>query len=385
MRKTDTKTISELVAHAQAHPGQSYRELAASFGIAEVTVKRYCSTIGRGKDWRRERKKVEDTGAARLWAGVDKLAPDDCWPWKGARNSAGYGLLHFQGKSQGAHRVAYELTRGKIPDGIELDHLCRNRVCCNPSHLEEVSHDENMRRVRVAQAKNGEGVQSLLRGVIETGSSIDTRENIQVEPVISSAPIISNQARINANRLVASTPAVSIEQPSGSIKRPVGWRPPTESEANVYAVRDWAGDIHVRILAQSAEEAKRMFTYIWGQGYEVRAEKIEVTRNEDEIDYWLGEWRKELGERFDEWKGTPEGKRCFDALQVENREKWEAQRLREDERDFAVRFDADWDQHYPAHTRAKQSAQLHRSSTWQSQRFERDESDDEHDADEMDY
>jgi HNH endonuclease len=383
MRKTDTKTISELVVHAQAHPDQSYRELAASFGISEVSVKRYCATIGRGKDWRRNRKKIENTGAVRLWAAVDKLTPDDCWPWKGARNSSGYGFLHFQGKSQGAHRAAYELTYGKIAEGIEVDHLCRNRLCCNPAHLEPITHEENMRRVRAAQTKNREGVQSRSRGCLDIGLSIDTPTNIPIAAVIDGALTVSNQTSINPNSVTTSAPAVSIGQLSRSPVGPVVRMPPMKRETNVYIVRDSTGDIHVRIPSRSKEEAMGMFTCVWGEGYQVKAEKIENTSDHGEIEKWLGGWREQLRERFAEWKDTPQGKRRFDALQAENQKKSEAQRLRQDEHDFRARFNADWDCHYPAHTRAKLSAQLHRPSTSQSKRFERD--DDEHEGDELDY
>lgn len=69
-----------------------------------------------------------------------------CWNWKGTL-SKGYGKVYVQGnKSKSAHRFIYEMLVGEIPEGFELDHLCRNRSCVNPKHLEPVTHLENVRR-----------------------------------------------------------------------------------------------------------------------------------------------------------------------------------------------------------------------------------------------
>ena len=60
--------------------------------------------------------------------------------------SSGYGIVTICGKKYYTHRVAYEELVGPIPDGLVLDHLCRNRRCCNPEHLEPVTDGENTRR-----------------------------------------------------------------------------------------------------------------------------------------------------------------------------------------------------------------------------------------------
>lgn len=68
-----------------------------------------------------------------------------CWEWT-AGNRGGYGRVAIHGKLMEAHRWMWERTNGPIPEGLELDHLCRNRACVNPEHLEPVSHLENIRR-----------------------------------------------------------------------------------------------------------------------------------------------------------------------------------------------------------------------------------------------
>lgn len=70
-----------------------------------------------------------------------------CWNWNGTLSPSGYGVLTRRNRAVQAHRFMYELTNGAPPpSGLELDHLCRNRRCINPAHLEAVTHRENMRR-----------------------------------------------------------------------------------------------------------------------------------------------------------------------------------------------------------------------------------------------
>ena len=70
----------------------------------------------------------------------------DCWLWEGDLNSGGYGLLHRSVKPRLAHRAVYEMLVGPIPEGLQLDHLCSNKRCVNPSHLEPVTRTVNVRR-----------------------------------------------------------------------------------------------------------------------------------------------------------------------------------------------------------------------------------------------
>lgn len=78
-----------------------------------------------------------------------------CWNWVGSKNRAGYGRVRRGGKVHRAHRWAYELYRESIPDGLVIDHLCRNHSCVNPWHLEPVTNDENCERGWGRRIKTG--------------------------------------------------------------------------------------------------------------------------------------------------------------------------------------------------------------------------------------
>lgn len=78
-----------------------------------------------------------------FWAKVADGQDDECWVWSGHRSPKGYGMTKVGRRSQGAHRRAWELVNGPIPDGLTVDHACRNTGCCNPRHLRLMTRSEN--------------------------------------------------------------------------------------------------------------------------------------------------------------------------------------------------------------------------------------------------
>ncbi len=83
----------------------------------------------------------------RFWSKIIKTG--NCWDWLAYKDFNGYGRFGFNGKVVRSHQFSYILHKGEIPDGMVIDHLCRNKACCNPEHLEVVSQAENMQRGKI--------------------------------------------------------------------------------------------------------------------------------------------------------------------------------------------------------------------------------------------
>src|SRR3954451_2861694 len=81
---------------------------------------------------------------ARLFSKACLDVETGCWTFAGATSADGYGRFSLSGKNRLAHRVAYELVHGVVPANLTIDHLCGNRKCINPAHLEAVTHRENV-------------------------------------------------------------------------------------------------------------------------------------------------------------------------------------------------------------------------------------------------
>lgn len=93
-----------------------------------------------------------------FWAHATVPNAGACWEWRASIDRKGYGVQTFRGRTFLAHRVAYFIRHGPIPLGLTIDHLCRNRRCVNPRHLEPVTVRENTLRGAAVTAINARKV-----------------------------------------------------------------------------------------------------------------------------------------------------------------------------------------------------------------------------------
>jgi len=115
----------------------------------------------------------------RFWRKVDKAEGDGCWEWTGYVAKHGYGRVVRNGVELYAHRVAYELEVGPIPEDLVIDHLCRNTVCVRPSHLQAVPQAVNLLRGESPFAKNARKTHCK-RGHLLDGGNVTYRKEGRV-------------------------------------------------------------------------------------------------------------------------------------------------------------------------------------------------------------
>jgi len=84
----------------------------------------------------------------RFWSRVDMRDDNECWNWLAAIDAYGYGSATHSGRTRKAHRIAWTIANGPIPEGLWVLHHCDNRKCCNPAHLYVGTNDDNMRDMR---------------------------------------------------------------------------------------------------------------------------------------------------------------------------------------------------------------------------------------------
>lgn len=140
----------------------------------------------------------------RFWLKVNRTG--GCWLWTAAVSTGGYGRVHWDGKLRQAHRVAYELEVGPIPEGLELDHLCRVRRCVRPDHLEPVSGKVNKLRGVSPSADHARKTHCDAGHPLEgPGADVYTRNGWRYCRPCRLAAALKYQRRKRAEKLVTTT------------------------------------------------------------------------------------------------------------------------------------------------------------------------------------
>lgn len=119
---------------------------------------RRCRHCGR-RFQKTHRREVYCDVTCRLWAKINVRSSNECWPWIGCTRN-GYGRFKIADRHVNAHRVAYGLARGPIPDGFCILHHCDNPSCCNPEHLFPGTHADNMRDMVVKGRADNRGMKN---------------------------------------------------------------------------------------------------------------------------------------------------------------------------------------------------------------------------------
>jgi len=92
------------------------------------------------------RPRLSDDERRRRLEFEQTMRVGECWIWCAGQNGVGYGMINIRGKNELIHRYSYRLFVGPLQEGMDIDHLCSVRLCCNPKHLEQVTRSENVKR-----------------------------------------------------------------------------------------------------------------------------------------------------------------------------------------------------------------------------------------------
>ena len=321
MRKTDQKAVEAIRTYVVQHPELVYSQVATSFGVSLATVKRVCGGLGRGKDWRRKQRKPMES-SQKFWDKVDRSS--DCWPYMGSRNSSGYGSAYHDGAIHPAHRVAYFLEKGPIPDGLELDHKCRNRTCCNPDHLELVTRQENMRRVRTSRESPPEyrdsGAQKAVANRAGGAKLIVNDDQDQARDLSASRRPRSYSYRPPGADLLERAWAEAEEQRKKQGAEDLRWGITETQLAHekaggnrliLFVVKNEEDGVSVLLAARSAKFARQMFESVWGSHFDVTVgEAGNLTIPPGVAPSYTYAWRQKLSEERRTWESTTKGKEC---------------------------------------------------------------------------
>lgn len=128
--------------------------------------------------------RVHVSAPDRFWSKVARGAPDDCWPWIGARERAGYGILarEERGLVHKTHRLSWQMANGPIPDGLFVCHRCDNPPCVNPAHLYVGTASDNA----TDRASRGRGRENRVRGEASPVAKLSDAQVIEIRRLVAS-------------------------------------------------------------------------------------------------------------------------------------------------------------------------------------------------------